>query len=147
MSPAGRRCGVTDSQSRQCFHFDVLWNVTRVDHRKGPKLAAFCPRNARKAAVVETSGRWRRFHTQMSPLVALPPRPSTDQFYPILYGTGIRSAGNSVFVAIQGLKARSAAATRRGQLRGSTRLNVLASSGLAGNGTVRIALTAGGIYR
>lgn len=112
-----------------------------MDHSQGPKLTA---REIRKAAVVETSG---FSPTQMSPLVALPPRPSTDQFYPILYGTGIRSAGNSVFVAIQGLKARSAAATRRGQLRGSTRLNVLASSGLAGNGTVRIALTAGGIYR
>jgi hypothetical protein len=31
--------------------------------------------------------------------------PLTDRFYPILYGTEIRGAGNNVFVAIQGLKA------------------------------------------
>ena len=83
-----------------------------MDHSQGPKLTA---REIRKAAVVETSG---FSPTQMSPLVALPPRPSTDQFYPILYGTGIRSVGNSVFVAIQGLKAPVGCGNPQGAIAG-----------------------------
>jgi len=68
--------------------------------------------------------------------------PSTDQFYLILYGTGIRGAGSDVTVAIRGINAPVAYVGPQGTIPGLDQVNVLLPPQLAGSGTVSIVLTA-----
>jgi uncharacterized protein (TIGR03437 family) len=68
--------------------------------------------------------------------------PSTDQFYLILYGTGIRCAGNDVTVAIHGINAPVVYAGPQGEFAGLDQVNVLLPQQLACSGTVNIELTA-----
>jgi uncharacterized protein (TIGR03437 family) len=84
------------------------------------------------------------FTTQNGSAVAVPISlsPSTDQFYLILYGTGIRGAGSNVTVAIQGINAPVAYAGPQGATPGLDQVNVLLPPQLTGSGTVDIVLTA-----
>ena len=84
------------------------------------------------------------FTTQNGSSVAVPINlsPSTDQFYLILYGTGIRGAGSDVTVAIRGINAPVAYAGPQGTIPGLDQVNVLLPPQLAGSGTVSIVLTA-----
>ena len=63
--------------------------------------------------------------------------PSTDQFYLILYGTGIRGAAGNVSVAIQGINAPVTYAGPQA-IPGLDQVNVLLPPQLAGRGTVNI---------
>jgi uncharacterized protein (TIGR03437 family) len=71
--------------------------------------------------------------------------PSTDQFYLILYGTGIRNAGGNVTAAIHGVNAPVTYSGPQGVIAGLDQVNVLLPQQLAGSGTVNVALTAGSI--
>jgi uncharacterized protein (TIGR03437 family) len=84
------------------------------------------------------------FTTQNGSYVAAPVslEPSTDQFYLILYGTGIRGAGNNVTVAIRGINAPVMYAGPQGEFPGLDQVNVSLPQQLAGSGTVNIELTA-----
>jgi uncharacterized protein (TIGR03437 family) len=84
------------------------------------------------------------FTTQNGSYVAAPVNitPSTDQFYLILFGTGIRGAGSNVTVAIDGINAPVAYAGPQGDFAGLDQVNVRLSPQLAGSGTVNIVLTA-----
>jgi uncharacterized protein (TIGR03437 family) len=85
------------------------------------------------------------FATQNGANVAAPVSlsPSSDQFYLILFGTGIRGAGNNVTVAIQGINAPVTYAGPQGETDGLDQVNVELPPQLAGSGTVKIALSAG----
>ena len=85
------------------------------------------------------------FTTQNGANVAAPVSlsPSSDQFYLILFGTGIRGAGTNVTVSIQGITAPVTYAGAQGETDGLDQVNVLLPPQLAGSGTVRIALSAG----
>lgn len=87
------------------------------------------------------------FATQNGSYVAAPIDliPSTDQFYLILFGTGIRGAGNSVVVTVGGVNEPVAYTGPQGGYPGLDQINVLLPSQLAGSGTVEIALVAAGI--
>jgi uncharacterized protein (TIGR03437 family) len=84
------------------------------------------------------------FATQNGSTVAAPINlsPSTDQYYLVLYGTGIRGAGSEVTVAIQGVNAPVAYAGPQGAIPGLDQVNVLLPPQVAGSGTVSIVLTA-----
>jgi uncharacterized protein (TIGR03437 family) len=71
--------------------------------------------------------------------------PATDQFYLILYGTGISGAGNNVTVTIHGINASVTYAGPQGVIAGLDQVNVLLPVQLAGSGTVNVVLTAAGI--
>jgi uncharacterized protein (TIGR03437 family) len=84
------------------------------------------------------------FTTLNGSYVAVPVNltPSTDQFYLILFGTGIRGAGSDVTVAINGINAPVAYAGPQGEFSGLDQVNVLLPPQLAGSGTVNIVLSA-----
>jgi uncharacterized protein (TIGR03437 family) len=84
------------------------------------------------------------FTTQAGLNVAVPVdlSPSTDQFYLILYGTGIRGAGSNVTVVIHGIEAPVLYAGPQGDFTGLDQVNVRLPAQLAGSGTVNIVLTA-----
>jgi len=67
-----------------------------------------------------------------------------EPVYLILFGTGIRGAGNNVTVAIHGSNVTVTYAGPQGQYADLDQVNVLLPQGLAGAGTVEIVLTAGG---
>ena len=69
---------------------------------------------------------------------------STDQVYLILYGTGIRGAGNNVTVAINGIDAPVQYSGPQGQYGDLDQVNVLLPKQLAGSGLANIVLTAAG---
>jgi len=84
------------------------------------------------------------FTTQNGSFVPVPVdlSPSTDQFYLILFGTGIRGAGSNVTVMINGIDAPVAYAGPQGPISGLDQVNVLLLPQLAGSGSVNIVLTA-----
>ncbi len=67
---------------------------------------------------------------------------SSGAVYLILYGTGIRGAGSSVTVTINGLAALISYAGPQGVTPGLDQVNVLLPPQLAGSGTVNVVLTA-----
>jgi uncharacterized protein (TIGR03437 family) len=69
---------------------------------------------------------------------------STDQVYLILYGTGIRGAGNNVTVAISGIGAPVQYSGPQGQYSDLDQVNVLLPKQLAASGLANIVLTAAG---
>jgi len=71
--------------------------------------------------------------------------PSTDQFYLVLFGTGIRAAGSNVTVTTNGINAPITYSGPQGTTSGLDQVNVLLPQQLAGSGTVNIALTASSI--
>jgi uncharacterized protein (TIGR03437 family) len=71
--------------------------------------------------------------------------PSTEPVYLVLYGTGIRGAGNNVTVTIGGVNAPVAYAGPQGQYAALDQVNVLVPPQLAGSGMVSIVLTAAGV--
>jgi len=71
--------------------------------------------------------------------------PPSDQFYLILFGTGIRGAGSNVAVSINGSNAPVAYAGPQDAYAGLDQVNVQLPPQLAGSGTVNIALTADSI--
>jgi uncharacterized protein (TIGR03437 family) len=87
------------------------------------------------------------FTTQNGSIVAVPISlsPATDQFYLILYGTGISGAGNNVTVTIHAINAPVTYAGPQGVIAGLDQVNVLLPVQLAGSGMVNVALTAAGI--
>jgi uncharacterized protein (TIGR03437 family) len=87
------------------------------------------------------------FTTQNGSVVPAPISlsPATDQFYLILYGTGISGAGANVTVAIHGINAPVTYAGPQGAIAGLDQVNVLLPVQLAGSGTVGVVLTAAGI--
>jgi uncharacterized protein (TIGR03437 family) len=76
--------------------------------------------------------------------IVLSQLPSTDQVYLILYGTGIRGAGNSVTVAINGINAPVLYSGPQGEYADLDQVNVLLPPQLAGSGFANIVLTAAG---
>jgi uncharacterized protein (TIGR03437 family) len=66
--------------------------------------------------------------------------PSTDQFYLILFGTGIRGAGSNVTVAVNGINAPVAYSGPQGTISGLDQVNVLLPQQLAGSGIVNVGL-------
>jgi len=68
--------------------------------------------------------------------------PSTDQFYLILFGTGIRAAASKVSVDIKGINAPVTYAGPQGAIPGLDQVNLLLPPQLAGSGLVDIILTA-----
>ena len=68
-----------------------------------------------------------------------------DAVYLILYGTGIRGAGNNVTVYIQGVEAPVSYAGPQPDFPGLDQINVLLPKSLAGSGFVNIVLTASGL--
>jgi uncharacterized protein (TIGR03437 family) len=71
--------------------------------------------------------------------------PSTNQFYLVLYGTGIRGAGTNVSVTMGGINAPVIYAGPQGSDAGLDQVNVLIPSQLAGSGYVNIVLTTAGL--
>jgi uncharacterized protein (TIGR03437 family) len=71
--------------------------------------------------------------------------PSTNQVYLVLYGTGIRGAGNNVSVTIGGINAPLIYSGPQGADPGLDQVNVLIPAQLTGRGTVNIILTAAGL--
>ena len=67
---------------------------------------------------------------------------SSGQVYLVLYGTGIRGAGNDVSVTIGGLNAPVAYSGPAGSTPGLDQVNVLIPAQLAGSGTVKVILSA-----
>jgi uncharacterized protein (TIGR03437 family) len=87
------------------------------------------------------------FTLRNSKRVALPVdlRPSTEQVYLILYGTGIRGAGKAgTSVTIKGLDAQVTYAGPQPDFAGLDQVNVLLPRDLAGSGDVTLVLTAAG---
>jgi uncharacterized protein (TIGR03437 family) len=84
------------------------------------------------------------FTTRNGSYVALPIDLSqpADQFYLILYGTGIRGAGSNVTVAVNGINAPVTYAGPQGTSYGLDQINVLLPPQLAGSGTASVVLTA-----
>ncbi len=74
--------------------------------------------------------------------VSTPINLSSGQVYLILYGTGIRGAGNNVGVTIGGITATVAYAGPAGTTPGLDQVNVLIPPQLAGHGTVDVVLSA-----
>ncbi|HTB14078.1 MAG TPA: hypothetical protein VK752_21045 [Bryobacteraceae bacterium] len=74
--------------------------------------------------------------------VTMPINLSSGQVYLVLYGTGIRGAGNNVSVTIGGLNAPVAYAGPAGSTPGLDQVNVLIPPQLAGAGTVKVILSA-----
>ncbi len=70
---------------------------------------------------------------------------SKDQIYLILYGTGIRGAGNNVTVAINGINAPIEYSGAQGEYAALDQVNVLLPPQLAGSGLANIVLTAAGM--
>jgi uncharacterized protein (TIGR03437 family) len=66
------------------------------------------------------------------------------QVYLILYGTGIRGAGNNVTVTVGGINAQVIYSGPQGEFAALDQINVLLPSQLAGSGTANIVLTADG---
>jgi uncharacterized protein (TIGR03437 family) len=87
------------------------------------------------------------FAAQNGTYVAVPISlaPSSDQVYLILYGTGIRGAGNNVTVAINGVNAPVSYAGPQYEYPALDQVNVLIPPQLAGSGTATIVLTAAGL--
>jgi uncharacterized protein (TIGR03437 family) len=85
------------------------------------------------------------FSTQNGSNVAVPLSlsPAGDQFYLILFGTGIRGAGSKVSVTLNGINAAVAYAGPQGASGGLDQVDVLLPAQLAGSGTVKVVLTAG----
>jgi uncharacterized protein (TIGR03437 family) len=72
--------------------------------------------------------------------------PPGDQVYLVLFGTGIRNAGTGgVTVDIQGLSAPVSYAGPQGEFDGLDQINVLPPAALAGDGDVKVVLTAAGV--
>jgi uncharacterized protein (TIGR03437 family) len=94
------------------------------------------------AAIVVTVGpnNVQTFQSVLSPIDV-----SSGPVYLSLYGTGIRGAGSSVSVAINGTNVPVTYAGAQGVIAGLDQVNVLLPSSLAGSGTVNVALTAAGI--
>jgi uncharacterized protein (TIGR03437 family) len=74
--------------------------------------------------------------------VTMPINLSSGQVYLVLYGTGIRGAGNDVSVTIGGLNAPVAYSGPAGSTPGLDQVNVLIPAQLAGSGTVKVILSA-----
>ena len=74
--------------------------------------------------------------------VTMPINLSSGQVYLILYGTGIRGAGNNVSVTIGGVNAPVVYVGPAGSTAGLDQVNVLIPASLAGSGTVKVVLTA-----
>jgi uncharacterized protein (TIGR03437 family) len=87
------------------------------------------------------------FTTQNGATVATPISlsPATDQFYLILYGTGISGAGGNVTVTIHGISAVVTYAGPEEVIAALDQVNVLLPVQLAGSGTVNVVLTAAGV--
>jgi uncharacterized protein (TIGR03437 family) len=66
------------------------------------------------------------------------------QVYLVLYGTGIRGAGNKVTVAINGIDAPVSYSGAQGEFAALDQVNLLLPSQLVGSGTAKIVLTAAG---
>jgi uncharacterized protein (TIGR03437 family) len=77
--------------------------------------------------------------------VSSPIQLGSGQAYLILYGTGIRGAGNNVTVTIGGINAPVAYAGSAGSAPGLDQVNVLIPPQLAGSGTVNVVLSAASI--
>ena len=69
--------------------------------------------------------------------------PSTDEFYLILFGTGIRGAGSNVSASIDGVSVPVTYAGPQGTISGLDQVNLLLPPQLAGSGTVHILLNTG----
>jgi uncharacterized protein (TIGR03437 family) len=88
------------------------------------------------------------FAVQNGSIIAVPialSQLSTDQVYLILYGTGIRGAGNNVTVAINGINAPVLYSGPQVQYADLDQVNVLLPPQLAGSSHANIVLSAAGI--
>jgi uncharacterized protein (TIGR03437 family) len=66
------------------------------------------------------------------------------QVYLILYGTGIRGAGNNVTVTVGGVNAQVLYSGPQGEFVALDQINILLPPQLAGSGTANIVLSADG---
>jgi uncharacterized protein (TIGR03437 family) len=108
--------------------------------------AGLAAANAVRVAPGNVQSAVATFTEQNGSYVAVPidVNPADGQVYLILYGTGIRGAGNNVTVTVGGINAPVSYSGPQGEYPALDQVNVLLPSQLAGSGAVNIVLNAQG---